>query len=232
MAGRTLVLAASILVGSVTPAAAASSADVAGIQRALVQLAGEDRVDQALGAIAIQHLVKRQWRFNLLARTQLRWWQESLLPGVPRLVQMLEDDAGLEWVDQNGMTEQVTTPRKEATLALVSLERAAVDPLIAGMEDPRLTRKADQVLRRITGDRGPNERTAAGWRAWWQANQGQPLPREHGQLLAALLGLLLVAAAVAGVILLQRKLLATKPPPLSIRPPEQGSPPGGDPQPG
>ena len=224
-AARFLVLAASILVGSVMPAAAQSTADLADIQRAVVQLGGDDRVDQALGAIAAQHVIKRQWRFNLLARTEPRWWQKALLPAVPRLVHMLGDDAGLEWIDQNGMTEQVTTPRKEASLALVGLERVAVVPLIAAMDSPRLARKSDEVLRRITGDRGPGEKTAAGWQAWWQANQDRPLPREHGQLPSVLLGLLLLAAAVTGVILLQRKLLAAKPAPtLSARPPVDAPP--------
>lgn len=214
---RSLVLAASILVGSVMPAAAQSTADLADIQRAIVQLNGEDRVDQTLGAIAAQHVIKRQWRFNLLARTKPRWWQEALAPAVPRLVHMLADDAGLEWIDQNGMTEQVTTPRKEATLALIGLERAAVVPLIAALNNPALARKSDEVLRQITAGQGPGQATAAAWQAWWQANQGRPLPREHGKLISLLLGLLLLAAAVAGVIMLQRKLLASRPPRLSIR---------------
>ncbi len=161
---RSLVLAASILVGSVMPAAAQSTADIADIQRALIQLGGEDRVDQALGAIAAQHVIKRQWRFNLLARTELRWWQQALQRAVPKLVHMLGDDAGLEWIDQNGMTEQVTTPRKEATLALVGLERAAVPSLIAAMENPawpaRPTRSCGGS-RRIA-DR-PRRRRRPGW---------------------------------------------------------------------
>jgi hypothetical protein len=93
--------------------------------------------------------------------------------------------------------------------------------LIVALENPALARKSDEVLRRITGDRGPPQATAAAWQAWWQANQGEPLPREHGQLLSVLLGLLLLAAAVAGIILLQRKLLAAKPPPLSIHAPAE-----------
>jgi hypothetical protein len=224
-AARSLVLAASFLVGSVTPAAAQSTADLADIQRAVVQLSGEDRVDQALGAIAAQHVIKRQWRFNLLARTEPRWWQKALLPAVPRLVHMLGDNAGLEWIDQNGMTEQVTTPRKEATLALVGLERVSIVPLIAAMDRPRLSRRADEVLRRITGDRGPADKTSASWQAWWQANQDRPLPREHGQLPSVFLGLVLLAAAVTGVIFLQRKLLAPRPgPTLSARPPVEAPP--------
>jgi hypothetical protein len=97
-------------------------------------------------------------------------------------------------------------------------------PLIASLENPTLARKSDEVLRRITSDQGPGQATTAAWQAWWQANQNQPLPREHGKLPAVLLGLLLLAAAVAGVILLQRKLLASRPPPLSIRAPV-GAPP-------
>jgi hypothetical protein len=162
---------------------------------------------------------------NLLARTELRWWQLALAPGVPRLVQMLGDDAGLEWIDQNGMTEQVTTPRKEAALALLGLERASIPPLIAALEHRPLTRKADEVLRRITGDIGPAEKTQAAWLAWWQAHQDDPLPREHGRLPSLAMGLMLLVLAVAGVILLQRKLLAARPRPTLLARPAAEAPP-------
>lgn len=229
MTGRRLVLglvlAASIWVAGVAPAAAQSTADQADIERALSQLRSPDRVDQALGAIAAQHVIKRQWRFNLLGRTELRWWQQALQPGVFRLIEMLGDDAGLEWIEQNGMTEQITTPRKEAALTLVGLERAAIGPLVAALARPELARKSDEVLRRITGDRGPGERTQAAWQAWWQAREGAPLPRERGQLPRALLILVLLGGAVYGVFFLQRKLGDRRVRPgLSLRTPSEPAP--------
>jgi hypothetical protein len=208
VAARPVLIASILLV--VRPAAAQSTADQGDVQRALVQLLGEDRVEKAAGAIAARHVIQRQWRFNLLARTELRWWQRELLPTVRPLVEMLADDAGLEWVNDSGATEQVTTPRKEATLALVGLERAAVEPLIAALARPELNRKADGVLRTITRG-GPPDSRLESWQGWWRAHQNEPLPRERGQLLFFVLILLLASAAVAGVFFLQRKLLATRP---------------------
>jgi thioesterase domain-containing protein len=202
------VLIASFLLAGLASAAWAQTDRVSSdIRRAITSLQSDDRVQRALGAIAIQHVLKGRWRFSLLDRTHLRWWQTALQPAIPALIEMLTDDAGLEWVDQNGMTEQVTTPRKEATLALIGLERAAVDPLIASLDRPGLTRKADQVLRRITDD-GPSTSDRASWQRWWTARQTGPLPGEHGQLWKAALALLLLAGAIALVIWRQRRIAA------------------------
>jgi hypothetical protein len=203
------VLLASVLLGS-SPAQAQSGRAQADIQRAITQLSADDRVERTLGAIAAQHVIRGQWRFSLLDHTGLTWWQRSLQPAVPRLIDLLADDSGLEWVDGQGMTEKVTTPRKEAALALFGLERAAVAPLIAALDRSDLTRKADQVLRQITGGSGPPGTDRASWQRWWQDQQGSPLPREHGQLWKALLALLLLAGGITLVIWRQRKVAAAR----------------------
>jgi hypothetical protein len=208
---RAVIFAASLLLTAAPPARAQSTAALADVQRVISQVQSEDRVQKVMGAIAAQHVVKQRWRFNLLDTTRLRWWQQGLLPAIPSLVQMLADDGGLEWMDQNGNTEQVTTPRKEALLALVALERASVAPLIAVLDRPELTRKSDEVLRRITGGAGPGDPRPASWQRWWQDNQGGPLPHEHGQLGKAALVLLLLAGAVTAAFFLQRKLATAGP---------------------
>jgi hypothetical protein len=198
-----MLIASLLLVGS--GRARAQSARVqADIQRAIADVQTDDRVQRALGAIAAQHVLKGRWRFSLLDRTELRWWQRALEPAIPHLIQMLADDSGLEWVDGQGMTEKVTTPRKEAALVLVGLERASVAPLIAALDRPDLTRKADQVLRQITGS-GPPGSDRASWERWWQAHRGEPLPGEHGQLWKALLAMALLAAGITLVIWRQRR---------------------------
>ena len=85
----------------------------------------------------------------------LRWWQRALEPAIPHLIQLLADDSGLEWIDGNGMTEQVTTPRKEATLALVGLERAVGRP---PHRRPRSLRADPQGRPGPAADRGPAAR--------------------------------------------------------------------------
>ncbi len=202
---RALLFLAPLLLGSTR--AEAQGRVQADIQRALTELQVEDRVQRTLGAIAAQHVVKGRWRFSLLDRTELRWWQRDLEPAIPHLVQLLDDDSGLEWIDGNGMTERVTTPRKEATLALVGLERASIGPLIAALDRPGLTRKADLVLREIVG-RGPAGADQASWRAWWQAHGSEPLPREHGQLWKAALAVLALGGGLSLVIWRQRKAAA------------------------
>jgi hypothetical protein len=199
-----LALVASFLgAGGSTGAMAETDRVSADIRRAITSLQGEDRVQRTLGAIAVQHILKARWRFSLLDHTGLHWWQQALRPALPHLIDMLTDDAGLEWVDQNGMTEQVTTPRKEATLALIGMGRASVGPLIAALDRPGLTRKADQVLRRITSG-GPPGSDRASWQRWWAAAENEPLPGEHGQLVKAALALLALTASVGWVIWRQR----------------------------
>jgi hypothetical protein len=150
-------------------------------------------------------VIKGRWRFSLLSHTDLTWWQRDLAPAIPRLIEMLADDSGLEWIDQNGMTEQTTTPRKEAVLVLVGLERASMAPLIAALGQRELNRKVDLVLRQITGGAGPPTSDQAAWQAWWQTHEKQPLPREHGQLWKAVLALVLLAGGVTLVIWRQRR---------------------------
>ena len=179
-------LLASVLLGS-SPAQAQSGRVQADIERAITQLAGEDRVERALGAIAAQHVIQGRGASACWITPSLTWWQRSLQPAIPRLIDILADDSGLEWVDQ-GMTEQVTTPRKEAALALVGLERAAGGPLIAALDRSELTRKADQVLRQITGGAARPAPTGRAGSAGGRRTRAQPLPREHGQLWKAAAG--------------------------------------------
>jgi hypothetical protein len=205
-ATRAVLMLASLLLGS-TPAQAQSSRVQGDIQRAITELSGEDRVQKTLGAIAAQHVIKGRWRFSLLDRTDLRWWQRALEPAIPHLIQLLVDDSGLEWVDGNGETEQITTPRKEAALVLVGLERASVAPLIAALDRSELTRKADQVLRQIAAG-GPPGSDRASWQRWWQDHQSRPLPREQGQLWKALLALLILGGGITLVVWRQRTVAA------------------------
>jgi hypothetical protein len=202
------LLPAIVTLLAVSPAGAQAPRERSDIERIIANVHDDDRVQRTLGAVALQHLVRGQWNFSLLGRTTPRWWQRELAPAVPPLVNMLADERGLEWVDGNGNTERITTPRKEATLALVALERAAVGPLIESLARPELARKADEVLRQIVGPgAGPAPATPdrLSWQRWWGEHQGRPLPREQGQLGKAALALLLVGGAVALVIWQQKK---------------------------
>jgi hypothetical protein len=175
----------------------------ADVDRILTNLAGETATNRTYGAIGARHFAAAQRGFSLLSRHELRPWQRDLQSGIPRLVDMLEDDRGLEWVDDSGASSTVTTPRKEAELALVALERASVEPLIAALDRPALARKADAVLRRIVRG-GPPGADRASWQQWWAAHHEQPLPNEGGQLGIVALGVLGTAAAAALVVWLQR----------------------------
>ncbi len=205
-ADRTRRWRPALLAVLVAASCSPSSADRADIQRGTTSLRSSDRAEKALGAIAIQHVIARQSRFSLLGHTDLRWWQRELQPAVPLMIDMLADDAGLEWIDPNGNTEKVTTPRKEATLALVQLERPAVEPLIAALDRPELAPRALRVLLQITGDRGVREPDAKAWRAWWGREQREALPRERGQLGSLATKLLLAVPVVALLIFLQERL--------------------------
>jgi hypothetical protein len=86
----------------------------------------------------------------------------------------------------------------------VRLERAAVPALLDALERPRLSGRADQVLREITAGRGPAD--AEGWRAWWRDHQREALPKEQGRLGRVLSVLVQVLLAVLAVIFGQRML--------------------------
>jgi hypothetical protein len=204
MNAARMVLCASLLLGGCTP----STADRADIERAITTLQSADRVERALGAIAAQHVIKRQSRFNLLDRTELQWWQQELSPAIPMLINMLADDAGLEWIDPNGSTERTTTPRKEAVPALAGLERAAVEPLIAALDRPEVARRADGLLRQINGGQGAADARSSSWRSWWEQHRSEALPEERGRVGKLLLNLLLVLLAVGAVVFGQRMLAA------------------------
>src|SRR4051812_46309274 len=118
LAGRHLVAVAAVVLAGPGRARAAGQVD-----ELLVKLRHEDRATRAMGAIGVRHLAAQRWGFALLTRTELRPWQRELAPAVPLLVELLEDDRGLEWIDQDGTSQSVTTPRREASMALLALER-------------------------------------------------------------------------------------------------------------
>jgi hypothetical protein len=183
------------LLGVLAGAAMAAEGDV---DRILTNLADDAATNRAYGAIGARHFAASQRGFSLLSHHELRPWQQALSTGIPRLVDMLEDDRGLEWVDDNGASQTVTTPRKEAERALLALERASVEPLIAALDRPALAHKADDLLRRIV--RGGPPGTGRGtWQQWWAAHRDRPLPNERGQLGVVILSVLGTAAA-AGVV--------------------------------
>jgi LPXTG-motif cell wall-anchored protein len=183
-----------ILLGGALPAAAASRTPVTDIESILVKMADEDLVERTYGALAVQHFAKKQWGFTLFSHAEQRPWQRVLAPAARQLVEMLAEDGALEWIDQNGVTEKTTTPRQEAARALLALERASVEPLIAALDRPPLARKADELLRQIVRG-GPTGHDRAAWQGWWSGHQGQALPNEHGQGWLLLLG----ALALGGV---------------------------------
>jgi hypothetical protein len=184
----------------VSPPAVAQLTDVkADVRDVLEKLEDPELLERTYGALGATHLARRQWGFALLSDTELRPWQRALAPGMPALVELLGEEGGMEWVDQNGVTEKTTTPRKEAALALLALERASIEPLIAVLDRPRLARKADEVLRQIVRG-GPPGHDRASWQAWWAQHRNEPLHNEKGQGWLVLL-LALAAAAVVGLIL-------------------------------
>ena len=223
---------------SVTPslAAAQTAADRAEVDRILEQIRSEDRVESTSAAISLRHLVGRQSSLRLFDQTHLRWWQQSLLPAMPTLVDHLADERGLEWVDGMGNTEQITTPRQEARQALVALGRASVEPLIAALDRPGLSRKADEVLRQILRG-GPAGAHRASWESYWSARRDEALPGEEGRIFQVLLGTLLLGGLVTLLMWWQRqrqhKLEVSRPrlavpvaapPPATVEPPAQNLP--------
>lgn len=194
-----LLLVPLTLVIAVTTAFAQSPTVRAEVERMVLDIQSGTRLQRTLGAIAVRHMVARQPSFTLFNRTTPRWWQQTLQPSVPRLVLMLRDRSGLEWVDQNGVTEQTTTPGQEARLALLALERPAVAPLIEVLDRPDVAKKAAEVLRQLTQG-GPATDDKASWQSWWSDHQQRPLPNERGRWWQVLLALLLLGAGVTLVI--------------------------------
>jgi hypothetical protein len=203
VAAKVPLLTLFVLATIPRPAPAQSRADAEEIAQILGKLRDPELVTRTYGAVAAQHFARKQWGFALFTRASLRPWQRALAPAVAPLVEMLAEDAGLEWIDQNGNTEQTTTPRQEATRALLALERPAIEPLIAALDRPPLARKSDELLRRIVRG-GPAEHDRAGWERWWSAHRTQPLPNEHGQWWLVALGGLLLAAVATWVFRRQR----------------------------
>jgi hypothetical protein len=191
-----------LLLGAVATATAQPSTPVDDIETILIKLADEDLVERTYGALAAQHFAKKQWGFSLFSHAELRPWQRVLAPAAKQLVEMLAEDGGLEWIDQNGMTEKTTTPRQEAARALLALERASVEPLIAVLDRLPLARKADDLLRQIVRG-GPTARDRVAWQSWWTAHQNQPLHNERGQWYLPAIGL--VALAGVGALVFRRQ---------------------------
>jgi hypothetical protein len=198
-----LAVGLTIVVALPAAALAQSGPAVAEAERIVTDLQKGTRLQRTMAAIALRHFVARQSSFRLLASTEPRWWQTTLAPVAPRLVQMLGDESGLEWVDQNGMPEGTTTPRKEAAQALISLQRPAVDPLLARLDDPKIGPRAAEVLLRILPE-GPTGGDPTAWKAWWTQHQQEPLVHERGQLAFLIIRLVLLGLGVTLVVLAQR----------------------------
>jgi hypothetical protein len=182
-------------------ARARPSGDIAEIA---TKLDDDDTVEKTYGALAAQHYARRHWGFQLFSHTDLRDWQLNLAPLVPRIVDLLAEGENLEWIDTaTGSQKQITTPRKEAGMALRSMERAAVEPLLAALERPTLAPHAEQVLREIVQG-GPAEHDRTAWQRWWEIHRGEPLHNERGQWYLPAIFLVLVVGAVAVMMRVQR----------------------------
>jgi hypothetical protein len=182
-------------------AMARPSGDIADIAS---KLDDDDTVEKAYGAMGAQHYARQAWGFALFSHTELRDWQLNVAPLVPKIVELLGEDEKLEWIDTNGNQKQVTTPRAEATRALLALERASVDPLIAALDQPKLAAPADEVLRQIVRG-GPPGRDRPGWQRWWDAHRSEPLHNERGQWWLPAIFLVLLTGVAALVFRAQRK---------------------------
>jgi hypothetical protein len=196
------LLVSLLMLGAVAKAGAQPSTPVSDIEQILVKMADEDLVERTYGALALQHFAKKQWGFSLFSHAELRPWQRVLAPAARQLVELLAEDGGLEWIDQNGMTEKTTTPRQEASRALLALERGSIEPLLAALDRPPLARKADDLLRQIVRG-GPAQHDRAAWQSWWNQHQDQPLHNERGQWW--LVGLGGLALAGIGTLVFRRQ---------------------------
>ena len=194
-----------LVLAAARPALAKPSGEIADLAS---KLDDDDSVERTYGALGAQHFARRQWGFALFSHAGLRDWQQAIAPQVPKVVALLADDEKLEWMDTNGNTKQTTTPRAEATRALQALERAAVEPLIARLDDPKIAGPGDQVLRLVVRG-GPPEHDRAGWQRWWQAHHREPLPNERGQWWLPAIFLVLVAGVAALAFRIHRGASAT-----------------------
>lgn len=189
-----------LLGGSASAGAEGGALTDDAIQEILAQLRSDDRAERAYGAMAVQRVARERWGFSLWTRTDLRPWQRQIAPVVSPLIAVLEDDSALQWLSAEGatMVENATTPRREAALALLALERAAVEPLIDALAGPRAAAAAEVLRRLIEG--GPPTADTAAWRRFWAENRHRPLRNEAGRwpLVAALV--LATATAIALVL--------------------------------
>jgi hypothetical protein len=167
------------------------------------KLDDDDMVEKTYAALGLQHYARLHWGFQFFSDTELRDWQLNAAPLVPKVVELLGEGENLEWVDTAGNSKQITTPRKEAAHALQAVERAAIDPLLAALDRPKLAPHAEEVLRQIVRG-GPPEHDRASWQRWWEVHRKTPLHNERGQWWLPGIFLLLVAGAVAVVLRLQR----------------------------
>jgi hypothetical protein len=167
------------------------------------KLDDDDMVEKTYGALGAQHYARQHWGFQLFSNPELRDWQLAIAPQVPKLVDLLGEGENLEWVDTAGNSKQITTPRKEASQALLALERASVEPLLVALDRPKLAPHADQVLRQIVHG-GPPQHDRAAWRSWWEAHRQEPLHNERGQWWLPTMFLVLLAGAVGLVVRAQR----------------------------
>jgi hypothetical protein len=199
---RTAVVFALTLLASMPLRAVAKpSGEIAEIAN---KLDDDDTVEKTYAVLSAQHYARRHWGFQFFSDTELRDWQLNLAPLIPRIVDLLAEGESLEWIDTaTGNRNQITTPRKEAGLALQAFERASIEPLLGALDRPNLAPHADEVLRRIVRG-GPPEHDRAAWQRWWEAHRKEPLHNERGQWWLPTIFLVLVAGAVAVVLRLQR----------------------------
>jgi hypothetical protein len=193
---RRLLVALCVMVAS--PARADEAQEI------MAKLRDPDLVVKTYGAIAVEHFVRARWHQPLFDQPRLHPWQLALDGAAPLLVEMLAEDRGLEWIDESGNPEKTTTPRRHATVALLALERASIEPLIVALDRRPLAHKSDVVLRRIVKG-GPAGSDRQSWTAWWSARAGQALPNERGRWWLVLIAVLAIAVAAALAWLYQRR---------------------------
>lgn len=180
------------------------------------KLDAEDRITCAYAAMSVVRIARENWGTALLGSVELRPWQGDIAPLVPRLVALLEDDETLQWTSNDDTPLSETSLRKEATKALLAVERASVVPLIVALDGPA-AKQADQVLRQLVKG-GPPGPTRAAWERWWRDNGTHPLTNEHGNL-ALMLALVAASALAVGLVIWRARRRDEAPRALSLRAP-------------